>query len=334
MKPVSASDILRKTVPRKFLGQSSVTHQNRYDLLREPSPAPSGRERLYSSASQKRKEYDSDSACEEVSQKAKASRLDDECVEEIVMLESKISKVSTMCGRMVTDLQKLEGIEDPLRLLLAEMAETIRMTNEVQEELAGKLKRNLLSGTHSGKQHGPLRNIFSHEDFPEITVSNVGEKGKTVNPRSRPKGGLVPFQDDRWNNHTSKVNSKPAETEEEIKKRKFGEAIRDAERSTLCFNLDMGNVPIMNKGTISEKASIALTKMAATKEGKGSAVPSNDAITVIDDVISLVTSSMELPPSSIKVRILPASALCLSGTSSKIRIREYMLRKPFVMSVL
>ena len=46
----------------------------------------------------------------------------------------------------------------------------------------------------------------------------------------------------------------------------------------------------MNKGTISEKASMALTKMAAVKEGRGSSVPSNDAITAIDDVISLVNN--------------------------------------------
>jgi hypothetical protein len=52
----------------------------------------------------------------------------------------------------------------------------------------------------------------------------------------------------------------------------------------------MGNVPIMNKSTISEKASMALTKMAAAKEGRGKSVPSSDAVIAIDDVISLVTN--------------------------------------------
>ncbi len=42
----------------------------------------------------------------------------------------------------------------------------------------------------------------------------------------------------------------PTETPEEAKKRKFAEAIKDAERSTLWFNLDMGNVPLQNKVTI------------------------------------------------------------------------------------
>ncbi len=86
---------------------------------------------------------------------------------------------------------------------------------------------------------------------------------------------------------------KPAETEEEKKVRKFNEAIRDAERSTLCFNLDLGNTPIMNKDTISERASLALTKMAAKVESKGRSIPSHENIESLDDITSMVTK-MEL----------------------------------------
>jgi hypothetical protein len=83
---------------------------------------------------------------------------------------------------------------------------------------------------------------------------------------------------------------KPAETEEEKKHRKFNEAIKDAERSTLCFNLDMGNTPIMNKNSISEKACLALARMAAAVEGKKGPVPSQDKIEALDDITSLVTN--------------------------------------------
>ena len=84
-----------------------------------------------------------------------------------------------------------------------------------------------------------------------------------------------------------------SETEEEKKHRKFQEAIKEAERSTLCFNLDMGNTPIMNKVTISERASLALTKMATIVEGKGKSIPSPEIIESLDDVTSMVTN-MEL----------------------------------------
>jgi hypothetical protein len=45
----------------------------------------------------------------------------------------------------------------------------------------------------------------------------------------------------------------------------------------------------MNKTTIAERASLALTTMAAKAEGKSSPVPSHEAVSVIDDVISMVT---------------------------------------------
>jgi hypothetical protein len=49
----------------------------------------------------------------------------------------------------------------------------------------------------------------------------------------------------------------------------------------------------MNKSTISERATLALTTMAAKVEGKNSAVPSPETVAALDDVTSLVTS-MEL----------------------------------------
>jgi hypothetical protein len=89
---------------------------------------------------------------------------------------------------------------------------------------------------------------------------------------------------------TSLVHLWPAESDEEKKHRKFCEAIKDAERSTLCFNLDMGNTPIMNKHSMSEKASMALAKMAAAVEGRRGPVPSPDKIEALDDITSMVTN--------------------------------------------
>jgi hypothetical protein len=70
-------------------------------------------------------------------------------------------------------------------------------------------------------------------------------------------------------------------------KGKFIETIREAERSTLVFNLNLGRVPIMNKDTLCKKATLALTTLAAGKEKQTGSIPSNDAIDAIDDVLSL-----------------------------------------------
>ena len=78
-------------------------------------------------------------------------------------------------------------------------------------------------------------------------------------------------------------------SEADLAKQKFVEAIRDAERSTLIFNLNMGTVPLMNKDTMATKATLSLTSMAAAREGKNSSIPSDDSVAAIDDVLSLAS---------------------------------------------
>ena len=112
--------------------------------------------------------------------------------------------------------------------------------------------------------------------------------------RKKPAGGLIPASSDERGRLSAaaqrQTTQKSPETAEESKARKFGEAIRDAERSTLCFNLDMGNVPIMNRKTISDRASLALAKMAAGVEGKNGPVPSPEKVEALDDITSMATN--------------------------------------------
>jgi len=79
-----------------------------------------------------------------------------------------------------------------------------------------------------------------------------------------------------------------AKPPEDPRKKKFREAVKDAEKSTLVFNLDMGRFPIMNQETMSTKATLALSSMAAAKEGGGSTIPSEEARDTIEDVIGLI----------------------------------------------
>jgi len=81
---------------------------------------------------------------------------------------------------------------------------------------------------------------------------------------------------------------KPVPTAEETRKKKFVAAVREAEKSVLLFNLDLGQVPIMNKNTISMKVTQDLAAKAATVEGKDNGRPSEEVVTMLDDAISLV----------------------------------------------
>jgi hypothetical protein len=249
--------------------------------------------RTESNASQKRKVGDEDDLFSQNLVSAKVSRMDNFEDEEVAKLESKMSKVSTMCGKLLTSVQQLD-IEDPLRAVIADLIETVRISNEVQEEMHQRYRKSQV-------QEASNVSMWVSSDFPPPPTSSGTVRNEN---RKKPAGGPVPMSADSRGKMGGKAPQvfvqKPAETEDEKKHRKFCEAIKDAERSTLCFNLDMGNTPIMNKHSMSEKASMALAKMAAHVEGKRGSVPSQDKIEALDDITSMVTN-MEFYGTNTKV---------------------------------
>jgi hypothetical protein len=70
---------------------------------------------------------------------------------------------------------------------------------------------------------------------------------------------------------------------------RFKDAVKEAEKSTLIFNLDLGRTPVLNTDTMSKRATLALTSMAAVAEGRSKENPSTESIAVIDDVLSVVS---------------------------------------------
>jgi hypothetical protein len=50
----------------------------------------------------------------------------------------------------------------------------------------------------------------------------------------------------------------------------------------------MGRMPVVNKDTMSKRATLALTALAAKKENKKGSIPSNESVSAIDDVLSVV----------------------------------------------
>jgi len=82
--------------------------------------------------------------------------------------------------------------------------------------------------------------------------------------------------------------TKPVPTADEIRKKKFVTAVREAEKAILLFNLDLGTVPIMNTSTISLKVTQDLAAKAATVEERPAGRPSEDTVAMLDDTISLI----------------------------------------------
>jgi hypothetical protein len=82
-------------------------------------------------------------------------------------------------------------------------------------------------------------------------------------------------------------NKATTSSEEDPKVSKFKEAVREAEKSTLIFNLNLGKVPLINQDTMNTRVTMALSEMAASEEKKSGAIPSDDTASVIDDILSV-----------------------------------------------
>jgi hypothetical protein len=81
----------------------------------------------------------------------------------------------------------------------------------------------------------------------------------------------------------------PAIDPAKVKKDKFCSEVRDAEKSLLVFQLDLGKVPIMNTATMAKNVTGDVVRKAAKVENSTNGRPSDDTITTLDDTLSVVT---------------------------------------------
>ena len=255
VRPFSAAELLRQNSPRKFPPTS-----NRFATLRDESPAP-GNEggRRFRSRSVKRKPDDNPSYSSIVGKNLTQSANSDENAKTLDLIGVNTAKVTSLCEKVQGELITL-GAEPEICTIFTDLCEAIRCVNESQRILAEK-------------QLGPS----AHQDIllpapPKKVKQNTGS------------GILAPILVD-----ISRSQPEVSESQDEMDHRKFKEAVKEAEKSTLLFNLNMGKVPIMNKETISKKATLALTSMAAKTEGKFSSTPSEDSVAAIEDVLSMTT---------------------------------------------
>jgi hypothetical protein len=73
------------------------------------------------------------------------------------------------------------------------------------------------------------------------------------------------------------------------KRKKFGQEVRDAEKSTLIFRTHMGSTPIMNPETMKRKFTENVIANAASVEGREDGRPSPAVAEQLDDALDMVT---------------------------------------------
>jgi hypothetical protein len=291
-RPFLAKTVLRQLSPRKTVGSSFFT-VNRFDnLSREASPNPSicsESEFRGRSASIKRKNpepqgasYAGVAAGSVISIPVPTPAPDETFVEKVTL---DVVKVQSICEKVSSDLGKIE-MQPEVACILNDLCSAVSIIAAMQGEIVAK-------GYNKNTQVPTAKANLASNGM--VSLGNISKKqrqdlGPQLLPPAQNSGSdWVPAPVSNKNrNGTSAVSSNnTAEVKTPVQK--FRDAIKEAERSTLLFNLDMGKVPLMNKDTMNKKATLALAAMAAKKEKKNTSIPSEDAVTAIDDCLSATT---------------------------------------------
>ena len=126
--------------------------------------------------------------------------------------------------------------------------------------------------------------LISHENLSSAIVDSVKLTEATPRPAQTGPSTTGTKKKPSYLERAANPPSQPdPPSAEELAKAKVKKALREAEKKTIIFNLDMGPVPTINKATLSRKVTEALSNKA--KEGNHD-YNIGDAEDTIDDVLS------------------------------------------------
>jgi hypothetical protein len=277
MKPKLLYDVIRQTSPRKLLN----AHINRYSLLpRDASPADSVRSTnsiRSRSVSIKRKNSNSDntdslSYAVAAAGSGPGSGSDSvsptvNSVQEQEILTENIVKVKSICDKVGSELSNSQV--DP---------SLVSVFSLINEAIVG-LCDNQLKIVE--KKFSTTGNTSVPE--PQSWSTAVSQK------RLRQDKDQIQYVDLATLKSSQQVSTKSRiAIEPDPAVKKFKDTIKDAEKSTLIFGLNLGKVPLINQDAMSTKVTKAITEKAAQKDGSKGSVPKEDTITALDDVLSIV----------------------------------------------
>ena len=272
LKPILANTALRG---RQLLPPS----HNRFDMFRNrDSSASSVRDR---SSSAKRKASDGDaSLSQQVKKKANTAAFNQPVVDtgKFEALNKKVGTLYNICARVKEEVIKLEGIPE-VTSILNSICNFMDTTAAMHDEMVSSMFTTHLSKVST--QHTTPVIQVSQDTASEVSDSDMdtGHTSYSQVASRRPLRQKVLQQ-------IKPVNSQP---EVDPKVKKFQDAVKLAERSSLVFNLDMGNTKLLNEKSILEKATLSLTAKAAVVEGKPPNRPSTETVNALDDVLSIAS---------------------------------------------
>ena len=273
LKPISATAALRG---RQLLPPS----HNRFDMFRNrDSSATSIRDRS-SSAKRKASDGDDSNTQQQVKKKANtASQPHHEVdVSKFEELNKKVGTLYNMCARVSEEVSKIQAAPE-LISILGTISHFMDTATALHEEMVASMCSSHLS------------KVNARATMPAIHVSQ--ETNSEVSDSDMDTGHISYSQvaSRRPLRQKTLQQLKPVKNVPEVdpKVKKFQDAVKLAERSSLIFNLDMGTTKMLNEKSILAKATLSLTAKAAVVEGKPPNRPSTEAVEALDDVLSLAS---------------------------------------------
>jgi len=241
---------------RGLLKQPGIITTNRFSVLAKQATAASakGRDRLLSL---KRQGLVGDEEEEEEVEEGREVNDGSEVFVTLEKTEVEIKEAKGLLDEIEKEMEKVSE-DGPIKTILGKMAQWMKRTTTIQENTASVILDEVAKGR-----------------------SKTGGGGVSKQVRGNGGGG-APQEGNR--------KGRDEEGEADTRKKKFIQAVKEAEKSTLVFNLDMGNVPVMNTATMSRYFSLALKAKAAEVDGGVNGEPKGETVTQLDDTLSMVRS--------------------------------------------
>jgi len=273
MLPKKLGEVLRIVSPRKMAG-TSYNSSNRFSALRSKSRSKS-RNR---NRNRNRSRSNSVRNNEEIPTVAVDSSATDENPTKTFMI-SLNEEYMTKCK---TELETIATACDAVERGIADADATVHV-----KELLGGITHILRS---FGKIQNALLSLAVETPTATKSYANAAKSAANLAPPPAQNGGKKQRKGSTRNQQqvgTYAIHESEDLKEKDRKYYRFKDTIRDAERSTLIFNLNLGRNPIMDQETMSTRATLALGKKAAMVEKSTAEHPSEATREILDDAIGM-----------------------------------------------
>jgi len=210
--------------------------------------------------------------------KANVAHIEIDC-EILEKCRSELADIATLCEKIDLAMMQIEGEQTPLMDVLGGLTMAIRSFGSIHDAMLKSAKEPPPSYAKVAKGNGNAKPP-AKQNRPQVplVVRNFQCASNTAPPS------------DQTSEHSGgpRIQVSDEHSENDRKYYRFKDVIKEAEKSTLIFNLNLGKFPIMDVNTMSTRSSLALSSMAAKVEKMPTNHPSDEARETLDDVMGVV----------------------------------------------